>query len=154
MPVSNAPEILRWLEPTFEVLIDWDADYDDAGELRIVYTNPLMTQRTIAQIMEHEAAWLVAGGTLANMRQRAKAHLDEVNELEMRLRAIMLLAADEVNLLREWIMLFKAAVAGAGTLAALKTAVAALPNLDQRTKPQVLTRWRTKIDSKAADSST
>lgn len=47
--------------------------------------------------------------------------------------SIIDVAVSEINLLREWIVAFKVAVAGAATLAALKTAVANLPDMPDRT---------------------
>lgn len=69
----------------------------------------------------------------------------------MRDRAIVLTAIDEINILRDWITQFKIAVAGAATLAALKTAVANLPNLPQRTAQQAKTAITNKINSGGAD---
>lgn len=60
-------------------------------------------------------------------------------------RSTILLMKDEINLLRAWITNFKAAVAGAATLAALKTAVAALDNMPARTNAQIETGFTNKI---------
>lgn len=64
-------------------------------------------------------------------------------------RAIVKLTVDELNVLRDWIMQFKAAVAGAATLAALKTAVAALPNTPARTYQQARTAYENAVDGDA-----
>ena len=66
-------------------------------------------------------------------------------------RAIVLAAIDEINLLRTWITDFKVAVAGAASLAALKTAVAALPAVPQRTAVQAKSAIEDKIESGGAD---
>jgi hypothetical protein len=66
-----------------------------------------------------------------------------------RFDAVVVLTVDELNVLRDWLTQFKAAVAAAGTLAALKTSVAALPALPERTFAQVRTAIRGKIDDNA-----
>lgn len=70
--------------------------------------------------------------------------------------ALALIALNEINNCRQgisedrqWIVDFKAAVAGAGSLAALKTAVAALPSpsgLADRTQQQLLQAVRDKLN--------
>lgn len=67
------------------------------------------------------------------------------------LRAIVLSAMDEINLLRAWITNFKAAVAGAATLPTLKAAVGELPNVPQRTAAQAKSAIEAKIESGDAD---
>lgn len=69
----------------------------------------------------------------------------DVQELNAAVVALALTALDELNLLRDWITQYKAAVAAAGTLAALKTSVAAMPNLPQRTRPQLMNAVKSKI---------
>lgn len=54
-------------------------------------------------------------------------------------RAVAKLAVDEINALRQWVTAFKAAVAAASSLADLKTRVAALPNVPDRTYAQART---------------
>jgi hypothetical protein len=72
-----------------------------------------------------------------------------VDDLARVQRAVVVLTVDELNVLRDWLTQFKAAVAAAGTLAALKTSVAALPALPERTFAQVRTAIRGKIDDNA-----
>lgn len=67
-------------------------------------------------------------------------------------RAVLLVLLDEVNVLRQWITSFKAAVAAAATLADLKTRVSALPAMPDRTSAQARAAVAAKIDSGAADS--
>lgn len=67
------------------------------------------------------------------------------------IRAELLLTMDELNVVRQWVTDFKAATAGAATLAALKTAVAALPNLPQRTAAQIKPQLVTRIGTVDAD---
>jgi hypothetical protein len=61
--------------------------------------------------------------------------------------AIVLLTMDEVNNLRGWIVSFKAATAAASSLADLKTRVAALPNMPDRTTNQLVTELSAKLDA-------
>jgi hypothetical protein len=67
------------------------------------------------------------------------------------LRATAAVAIDEINLVREWIVSFKAAVAASTNLANLQTRVAALPDLPDRTLAQAKTAWTAKISSGVVD---
>ncbi len=66
-------------------------------------------------------------------------------------RAVASLLIDELNASRGWIMAFKAELAVATTLAGLKTRVAALPNLPDRTFVQAKTAFANKIDGGTVD---
>lgn len=59
--------------------------------------------------------------------------------------ALALLTLDEINLLREWVAAFNATVAAAASLADLKTRIAALPILPDRTRAQLLRAVRAKL---------
>ncbi len=65
------------------------------------------------------------------------------------LRGMGVVQVDEINLLRDWIMDFKAAVAAATTLADLKTRVANLANLPDRTITQYKSAVLSQIDGGA-----
>lgn len=82
---------------------------------------------------------------LAWVRGVTAALLDAKDDVITLLRGTVAVTMDEVNDLRQWVMGFKAAVAGAGTLAALKTAVAALPNTPDRTLAQARTAVKNKV---------
>lgn len=62
-------------------------------------------------------------------------------------RAIVNRTVVELNILRAWVMSFKAAVAAATSLSNLQTRVAALDNLNPRTKQQVITAIKTDVDA-------
>ncbi len=62
-------------------------------------------------------------------------------------RAVVALAIDEINTLRQWIVAFKAATAAATSLANLQTRVAALPDLPDRTLAQAKTAFINKVNS-------
>jgi hypothetical protein len=98
---------------------------------------------------------LSAGAVAARVRQRLRTPADlafaAVESAAVRDRAIVLVAIDEINLLREWITSFKAAVAAATSLANLQTRVAALPDLPDRTPAQAKAAVTNKIDSGNAD---
>lgn len=66
-------------------------------------------------------------------------------------RGAALVTMDELNLLRQWLVLFKATVAVASTLADLKTGVATLPNMPDRVATQIRTAIQTKITSGAGN---
>ncbi len=62
-------------------------------------------------------------------------------------RAIAAVAIDEINILREWIVSFQAAVAAATSLANLQTRVAALANLPDRTLTQARNAFIVRVNS-------
>lgn len=62
-------------------------------------------------------------------------------------RAVVLVSMDEVNALRGWLTSFKAAVAASATLADLKTRVAALPALPDRTAAQAKAAVVARLDT-------
>jgi hypothetical protein len=66
-------------------------------------------------------------------------------------RAVMLVAVDELNILRQWLTSFKAAVAAATSLADLQTRVAALPATPDRTPTQAVNAITNKINSGTVD---
>lgn len=61
-------------------------------------------------------------------------------------RALVLVTKDEINLLRQWVTDFKAAVAASTSLADLKTRVAALDSMPQRTAQQAKAAMLAKIN--------
>lgn len=68
----------------------------------------------------------------------------EIDNWPIAVKAAFLATLDELNLLRDWITAFKAAVAAATSLANLQTRVAALPNTPDRTVPQAIQAVRDK----------
>lgn len=85
------------------------------------------------------------------LRTFATAAFQAIQNDAIRDRAIVLVAIDEINILRDWITQFKSQVALASSLADLKTRVAALPNVPQRTATQAKTAVASKIDAGGAD---
>lgn len=63
------------------------------------------------------------------------------------IRAVVGLLVDELNVLRGWLRDFKSATAAASNLATLKTGVAALPNLPDRTVSQAKTAVSDRINA-------
>ena len=82
-------------------------------------------------------------------RNLAKALIDAQNEII--LRALLAVIIDEMNLHALKINAILDAVDGAATLAALKTAVAAIPDHPQRTLAQLRTAVLNKIDTGTVD---
>lgn len=80
---------------------------------------------------------------LASAKATADAAIDGLDGYEA--RALAKLMLDEINNLRQWITSFKAAVAAAGSLTALKNNVAALPNTPDRTLAQAKTAYKNLI---------
>lgn len=67
------------------------------------------------------------------------------------LRGTAAVLVDEINILRQWIVAFKVEVAAAASLADLKTRVAALPNLPDRTLTQAKTAIKAAITAGTVD---
>ena len=87
-------------------------------------------------------------------RQRgdAKAQYDDLAKLGKVLRAVVLVTLDEINTLRQWDADLKAAVAAATNFADLKTRIAALPGMPDRTGAQARTAVRNRLDNGSADA--
>lgn len=69
----------------------------------------------------------------------------------MLVRAVVLSSLSEINLLRDWLTQFREAVAAAASLADLKSRVAALPAMPQRTAAQAKSSVVSNLTSGAAD---
>jgi hypothetical protein len=93
------------------------------------------------------AAW-----ELTKDRAEATADLNDLAAPNKLLRALLLVLLDELNNIREWLVSFQNQVALATTLADLKTRVATLPAMPDRTAAQARTAIGNKITSGAADS--
>lgn len=84
--------------------------------------------------------WTFSGGIFT-----APANSPPRSDLEILGSALVVtanLVVDEFNLIREWLTSFKSATAAATTLADFKTRVAALPDMPDRTKSQVVNQIR------------
>lgn len=78
----------------------------------------------------------IASAIVSEQRQDAKDHQDGTDGDMRSARAIVKLTVDELNILRSWLVDFKAAVASSNNLSQLQTEVAALPNTLDRTYAQ------------------
>ena len=102
-------------------------------------TGDIVTLMTASQRAAVDAAELSAA------RDTTASNLDGLENIH---RAAMLVILDEVNLhAQRFSTDFKAAVAGAATLAALKTSVSAIPDVPQRSIAQLKTALRAKLGS-------
>jgi hypothetical protein len=115
---------------------------------------------------EHRQAWKDTGtgvvvdttrlsdalaAKIQKFRTLAKTAIQDAREDALRDRAVALSVLDELNNLRSWITSFTGAVAASTNLADLKTRVAALPAMPQRTIAQAKTAITQKIDDGTAD---
>lgn len=80
-------------------------------------------------------------------RAAAASFMDILTENAKAYRAIAALTIDEINSLRQWVVNFKAQVALASNLTDLKTRIATLPNLSDRTLVQAKSAFLAKIES-------
>lgn len=74
-------------------------------------------------------------------KYQAKTYMVATTDLGKSYRAVANIMVEEINAVREWTVSLKAAVAAATTLADLKTRVAALPDLPDRTLAQAKTAF-------------
>jgi len=110
-------------------------------------------------------AWLAAGNTVATA-DPAPTSTDILNALRVAAvdmflnqpdanakvhRAESLTLIDELNSIRQWLQAFKNGVATAATLADIKTLVAGLPSMPDRTVSQAKTAVQNKVNSGIAD---
>jgi hypothetical protein len=104
----------------------------------------------IAAFDDSDAAHL----DFANNKARNEANNDIDNNkagLYKSLRAEAKLIVNEINILRQWIVGFKVEVAAATSLADLKTRVATLPNLPDRTFEQAKTAMKNEVMAGSVD---
>jgi len=86
--------------------------------------------------------WIITGDVITEMNQTEKDAVDaqilsdrrdsvadELDDLEVLTRQIVISTIREINILRDWIAEFKVQVAAAGNLGNLQTRVAGLPDL-------------------------
>lgn len=88
---------------------------------------------------------------LVKLRINAALLQDDPSPSSKFVKAVLLTAIDEINLLREWITNFEAATAAATSLTDFKTRVAALPAMPDRTVQQAKTAIVNKINSGVSD---
>lgn len=84
-------------------------------------------------------------------RHLSSTTLTMVEANAMLLRALSEVAKDEINILRDWDRSLKTAVAAATTLAQLKTNIAALPTLNDRTTQMIRNEILNRISNGSAD---
>jgi hypothetical protein len=81
---------------------------------------------------------------LSDTRDGIIAQLDQVEDIQ---RQLLIMEVGEFNKLRQWLVDFQAAVASAGNLGQLQSAVATLPTLNPITFAQVKTQLRNALGS-------
>lgn len=121
------------------------------SEIGIVFTRDLTApeQTTLAGLVDAHVPW-TAAQILAAVKEEAKAMYDRLDAMFRLLRGAMGMVVDENNLLRARLRDQDTAVAGASSLAALKTAwatVATASPMPDRTDAQARTALRNRIDA-------
>ena len=138
--------------PIFGVSIGTPGDSASCRFQPLAIATP--AQLSAAQTAINAFDWSVAAQTAyENLQARTAADvaLGDPGPACKLQRAAALALLDEINALRGWITSLKSAVAAATTLADMKTRVAALASMPDRTAAQVRTAITGKIDSGAAD---
>lgn len=112
----------------------------------------------VGSILREATAQEIAGfqafedeDNLNKLRGRAKLQFDSENRELMALKAVVFETVSEINILRDWLVAFKAEVALASNLADLKTRVASLSNTPPRTQAQVITALKNRITAGETD---
>lgn len=100
------------------------------------------TTRTLTANEPCGPGWTFNGSTYDQPAAKVYTDREILGDLVI---ALALLTLDEINLLRTRIRTMDAAVASAGSLSALKTAWAALSNVPDRTRQQLLDAVKTKL---------
>ena len=93
----------------------------------------------------------IALATLTANRTYANSIDDLTNGEGIQWRALVMILLDELNTIRQWTVSFKTEVAAATNLADLKTRVATLSTLSDRTIAQAKTAYTNKINNGTAD---
>lgn len=105
--------------------------------------------------------WKIVGDTVSEMNQTEKDAVDtqllsdsrdeliqdQIDYIESVLRQVVDLTIKEINLLRQWIMDYKSEVAAATSLADLKSRIAAMDDMLDRTFAQFKTQLRNGLGS-------
>lgn len=86
---------------------------------------------------------------LAEIKSGAVASIDGLDGYE--LRAIAKMMIDEINSLRQWIVEFKAAIAASSSMSDMKSRVALLPDMPDRTLTQAKTVYKGLINGSSID---
>lgn len=127
-----------------------------AGQVILPYDAPLSTTQAstlLAVVGAHQNTPALAATRLtARLRALASALLDGPDGPQKLERGILLVLLDEINALRGWLVSFKVATAASTSLADLKTRVAALPDMPDRTAAQARSAVAGKISSGSADA--
>ena len=148
--------VLQFQYPASVPGIDWRVQNDSVADAIVFWnTGSLGTQPTEPELLTIQASaayqtYLTPAAV--EQRQRDKAAAAVVTEKPLVwIRAAAAVLVDEINVLRQWEMSLKAGIAAATSLADVKTAVAALPNLPDRTLAQAKTAIQNKITTGVAD---
>lgn len=158
--MPNLAYIIAYLFPSARLLIDYRVSDNGSGPFisfwNVATLGPQPSQATLDATAIDPAfiTWLEShgGNATLTLRRKAKDALDAVRDNEVFIRAVAAVAADDINTIRQWLTDFKAQTALATSLANLQTRVAALPNMPQRTLPQIRTAIANKIDSGGVDT--
>jgi len=119
---------------------------DDGTGPKITYWSPLLGPQPTQAELDSVTQEQVDTARLAKLRLQAKTLIDTSNDDSVeRDKAIAFAAADGTNSLRAWLVDFKAAIAAAKSLDEIKAGVAALPNLPEVTKQQMLDGIKSKL---------
>lgn len=143
---QNLPAVVEYLHPGAFLQGQVVIQDDGAGPYLKVWNLP-GSPPTDQEIADAIAA-IPAATSLAS-RVAAKNSIDAVSTPARLHRAVVSLLVDELNVLRGWTRNFEAAVAASATLAELKTRIANLTDLSDRTNIQAFAAIKAAIDQEA-----
>lgn len=111
-----------------------------------------LTVVEMSQAEKDAIAAAEATAQVAAVRTGAKLFIVNFHADSLFQRAVASVILDELNILRGWTRDLQAGIAGASSLAQVKTAVASLPSLTDRTLAQVKSAINSRIDDGTVDN--
>ncbi len=141
---------IAYLFPNAVPLKDYEVRDNGSGAF-IYYWNPAVGTQPTQQQLDAVTQGMLDTATLTSSYTRAKALLVADDDISKKDKAVLLVILDELNLHADKINSILTAIDGAATLAAMKTAIAAIADYPTRTVGQLRTSVQNKIDAGSAN---
>ncbi len=158
--VNDLPHVIEFAFPNAIPYIDYKAvnHQDGNGDVLDFWNTTKLGAKPSQSALENIEAsapyitFISAPAVLQRFRDSAALAVNsDTAALYKALRAAAAVLVDEINVIRQWEMSFKTEVAAASSLADLKTRVATLPALPDRTLAQAKTAIQAKITAGLVD---
>ena len=149
--VVTLPDALLVLYPSARVNDDYVVTDDGTGARITVWNSTKLGALPSQAELDSVTQAQVNAARAAIFNALAIVFMSTPIEYGEAFRAVVAVAIDEINALRQWIVSFQAATAASTSLADFKTRVAALPTLNDRTLTQAKNAFIAKIQSGAVN---